>query len=237
MSTTGSDGAVALMEAWLEGLSALRGASPRTIEAYRRDVAGFLGFQTRHQGGPMGRAALARIGVRDMRAWMADARARDLSPRTVARSLSAVKSFYRWLADRHGVDAPAVSGTRGPRLKPRLPRPVDPGAAKAVLDLADLQHPEPWIGARDLAVLTLLYGCGLRISEALSLAGRDLPIVPAGDPETDGVTACGSPARVASSGWFRCCPSRGRQWTPILGSVPTHRSRILRFFAAHAAVP
>ena len=171
-----SDGALAALDAWLEHLSAVRNASPQTCIAYRRDVGGFLRFQAGHVGGPMGVRALGEVSVRDVRAWMADARERGLDPRSVARALSAVRGFYRWLDERHGVASAAVATMRGPRLKPRLPRPVAIEAARKVLDLADCQHREGWIGLRDVAVLTLLWGCGLRISEALSLTGAQVPL-------------------------------------------------------------
>lgn len=164
------------MERWLAELSAIRNASPRTIEAYRRDVAGFLGFLGAHWGGPAGRASLGQIQVRDMRAWMADARGRGLSARSLARALSAVKTFYRWLDRVEGVTSAAVSSTRAPRQSPRLPRPVAEAPAAYMLDLSAAMPAEPWIGARDRAVLTLLYGAGLRISEALALTGADLPL-------------------------------------------------------------
>lgn len=167
---------MALLEEWLARMSAVRGASPRTITAYRRDVAGYLGFLALHEGGPMGAEALGRVAVPDLRAWMAAERARGLSARSLARALSAVKSFHSWLAEARGAPAPAVSATRGPRTKPRLPRPVAPGAAKALLSAVEDLASEPWIAARDLAVVTLLYAGGLRISEALALRQCDAPL-------------------------------------------------------------
>ncbi len=165
-----------LMEAWLERLHAIRGASDKTIDAYRRDVSGFLGFMTRHIGGPIGKTALADVSTPDMRSWMASERQRGVSARSLARSLSAVKSFYRWLAETEGVSSAAVTATRAPKLKQRLPRPVSADAAKALLDRIEVQATEPWVAARDVAVVTLLYGCGLRISEALGLMSTDYPL-------------------------------------------------------------
>jgi integrase/recombinase XerC len=171
----GAPGATALLARWLEGLAGARGASPHTIAAYRRDVAGFLDFLEGHRGGPLGPAAMATVGTPDLRAYMAWARAGGLSARSLARALSAVRGFFRWLAESEGVQAPAVLAVRGPRLKPRLPRPVSPEAAVALIGRAELQHPEPWIAARDAAVVTLLYAGGLRISEALGLARGAFP--------------------------------------------------------------
>lgn len=173
-----SMGAAAAMADWLAQLAGVRGASPRTIEAYRRDVSGYLGFLADHWGGPAGVAALGGVGIADTRAWMARERGRGLSARSLARALSAVRGFHAWLAEAHGVIAPAVSATRGPRLKERLPRPVAPEAAKALIATVADQSLEPWISARDMAVTTLLYGCGLRISEALALTQGDAPLPP-----------------------------------------------------------
>jgi integrase/recombinase XerC len=175
MTAAPSQGAAELMEAWLAQLAAVRGASPRTLVAYRRDVSGYLGFLAEHWGGPAGGAALARVAVSDIRAWMARERGR-ISARSLARALSAVKSFHGWLAQARGLPAPAVTATRGPRVKARLPRPVAPDAARALIATVEAQSLEPWVAARDVAVVTLLYGCGLRISEALGLRQADAPL-------------------------------------------------------------
>ncbi len=171
-----SDGAVDLLESWLGQLGGVRGLSPRTLEAYRRDVSGYLGFLALHEGGPMGAAALAATGTDTLRAWMARERGRGLSARSMARALSAVRGFHAWLAETRGLAAPAVTAVRGPRVKPRLPRPVAPDAARELIATVAAQSLEPWIAARDVAVATLLYGCGLRISEALSLRQGDAPL-------------------------------------------------------------
>ena len=171
-----SEGAARLIEDWLAQLGAVRGLSPRTIEAYRRDVAGYLGFLAGHWGGPAGAAALGRVATSDLRAWMARERGRGLSARSLARALSAVKGFHAWLAEARGLAAPAVTATRGPRIKAHLPRPVAPDAARALIETVELQSVKPWVGARDVAVVTLLYGCGLRISEALALRQSDAPL-------------------------------------------------------------
>lgn len=174
--TEGSQQALHMMEQWLTQMHAVRGVSPKTTEAYRRDVSGFLGFLGNHFGTPAGKKALAAIAISDMRAWMASERTRGISARSLARELSAVKSYYRWLGEEFGIEAASVSATRAPKLKQRLPRPVDPSAAKALIERVELQNKNPWIAARDVAVVTLLYGCGLRISEALSLNRSDHPL-------------------------------------------------------------
>ena len=198
------------LETWLSHLAALEGASPRTVEAYGADLRGFLGFLTRHHGDSLGRAALGRVTISDMRAWMAHERGRGVSSRSLARSLSAVKSFTRWLAEREGFDPTAILATRSPRFQRKLPRPLAEDAARAVLETVELQAAQPWMAARDMAVVTLLWGCGLRISEALRLSGRDHPL-----PDTLRITGKGGrerqvpvlpAARTAVAAYVAVCP-------------------------------
>lgn len=164
------------MQEWLSHQSALKGAADNTILAYQGDVAEFLAFMTEHKGQSQGLGALAQIGVTDMRAWMAHARAGNVGARSLARKLSAVKAFYRWLAEREGFEPTAVLSTRSPKFQKKLPRPLAEDAAREMIDTVELQSDRPWVSARDGAVLTLLWGCGLRISEALSLKGADQPL-------------------------------------------------------------
>lgn len=176
---------------WLIALGSLDDASPATVTAYRADVTGFLAFMGDYQGGAAAPAALRALTITDMRAWMAAERGRGRSARSLARGLSAVKSFYRWWADHDEFDATPVLSTRAPRFQRKLPRPLDEDAARAVIAQVDLQSMEPWIAARDSAVVTLLYGCGLRISEALSLKARDAPL-----PEMLRITGKGKKQRM-----------------------------------------
>lgn len=164
-----STGAFNLLQRWLASITALQGASDKTVEAYQRDVAGFIGFLSNHFGGDLGKTKLGQIKITDMRAWMAFERRRGVGPRSLARELSAVKSFFRWLGEAEGIEVTAPLATRAPKFKPQLPRPVARDQAKALIDIAELQTTDNWTGARDAAVITLLYGCGLRISEALGL--------------------------------------------------------------------
>ncbi len=161
---------------WLDTERALKGAAENTITAYRADVAGFLSFMTTHQGDTLGLAPIARISVTDMRSWMAHERGAGVGARSLARKLSAVKTFYRWLSRREGFEPTAVLSTRSPKYTRKLPRPLAEDAARAMIDTVELQARDGWIAARDVAVVTLLYGCGLRISEALSLTGADYPL-------------------------------------------------------------
>lgn len=164
------------LEDWLIQSRALKGRAENTIDAYRADVLGFLAFMTQYHGGGQGLGPLSRITLRDMRAWMAATRSPDVGSRTLARKLSAVKSFYRWLAEREGFEPTAVLSTRAPKYTRKLPRPLAEDAAKRMIDTVELQSEVAWIAARDTAVVTLLYGCGLRISEALGLNRGAAPL-------------------------------------------------------------
>jgi integrase/recombinase XerC len=195
---------------WLAQLQALEGAAVNTIEAYRRDVTRYLKFLSTHRGGAEGIAAVARSTQSDLRAWMAYERGRNLSPRSLARALSAVKSFTAWAADRTGTDATTVLSARGPKHRRTLPRPLsEEGAAEVLTDIGSDAR-EDWIAARDTAIATLLYGLGLRISEALSLTGADHPL-----PETLSIKGKGGKTRPvpvlpaaaeAVAGYVRLCP-------------------------------
>jgi integrase/recombinase XerC len=164
-----------LLMRWLAQLSAVRQRSPKTVEAYRRDVAGYLGFLAGHQGGPMGRSALGKVTLAELRSWMAAERGRGLSPRSLARELSAVRSFYNWLEVAEGIDCSAIHVVRSPKLPRRLPRPVPVAGARAIVASVS-EDAAPWIAARDQAALTLIWGSGLRISEALGLRQGDAPL-------------------------------------------------------------
>lgn len=163
---------------WLDQCRALNGVSDNTIKAYQSDVIVFLAFMTQHHGDAQGLDPLSKITVSDMRSWMASERARGVGARSMARSLSAVKTFYRWLSDREEFEATAVLSTRSPKFTKKLPRPLAVDAATAMIKTVELQARDGWVAARDAAVVTLLYGCGLRISEALGLLGSDTPLPP-----------------------------------------------------------
>ncbi len=198
------------LEHWLDSLRALQSASDNTLTAYGSDVTDFLAFMSAHFGGPQGMAALENITTGDMRAWMAATRSDGISARSLARKLSSVKTFYRWLAEREGFEPTAILSARAPKFQKKLPRPLAEDAAKAVLDTVALQSQTPWVAARDVAVVTLLYGCGLRISEALGLRGEDAPlpdklrIVGKGDKER--IVPVLPAARTAVDHYLSLCP-------------------------------
>ncbi|MGI9395547.1 MAG: tyrosine recombinase XerC [Boseongicola sp.] len=173
MISPGLSEAVAL---WLAELRALGGRADNTIDAYRADVFSFLNFIQRHEGKSLGKGCLTRLTTKDMRAWMAHERGRGVGARSLARALSAVKNFVGWMAERDGFDPSSVLMTRSPRFQRKLPRPLDEVAARAMIETVELQTTSDWVALRDMAVVTLLYGCGLRISEALGLRGKQAPL-------------------------------------------------------------
>jgi integrase/recombinase XerC len=176
---------------WLDHMAALKDASPHTISGYRADVAGFLDFLAHHHGGAAGMAQLRAVTTRDLRAWMAKARDTGRGARSLARALSALKGFARWLAEREpDFDATAILSARAPKHARPLPRPLDEDAARTVTATISDDKAEAWIRARDIAVVTLLYGGGLRMSEALGLTGRD----------ADTVTTPGASLRILGKG-------------------------------------
>lgn len=195
---------------WLDHLRALNGAAGNTLTAYAHDVTGFLAFLASHHGGGEGLAAVAQVDQSDLRAWMAHERGRGVAARSLARELSAVKNFVAWVADREGVDATNVLSARGPKYRRKLPRPLTVDGARDMIDKVGAQAREDWIAARDIAVLTLLYGCGLRISEALGLTGAAHPL-----PETLRIIGKGGKERLvptlpatrdAVADYVRLCP-------------------------------
>jgi integrase/recombinase XerC len=212
-----------LLEAWLSHLRGVRGRAAATVEAYGRDVSGFLAFQSGHLGGAPGPAELRGLTARDIRAWMAAERARGVGARSLARQLSSVKSFYGWWAERDGFDATAVLSMRAPRHQRRLPRPLTEDGAREMLSGVSEQDARDWVAARDTAVVTLLYGCGLRISEAL---GLDAGLVPL--PDTLRIRGKGGKerevpvlpaARAAVDRYAALCPHELAPGTPLFRGI------------------
>ena len=148
-----------------------RRRSDHTVRAYRASAARLTAFLSDHWGEAIDRAALARIATADMRAYLAKRRGDGLGNASAARELSALRGFLAWA----NPDAPAAR-LKGPRVKKGVPRPISPDDAVALAEEVADEAREPWIAARDWAVLMLLYGAGLRIGEALTLTGAILPL-------------------------------------------------------------
>ena len=172
--------AAAARQEFLDWMAHERRASPLTVEAYGRDTAAFLGFLTPHLGGEPDLAALAGLRLADFRAWLAREGGEGAGAATRARHLSAVRSFFRFLARRHGVANAQLRLLETPKSRRPLPRALSPPHARAVAEEIGEESDSAAIEARDVALFSVLYGCGLRISEALFLDVRDAPL-PGGD--------------------------------------------------------
>jgi integrase/recombinase XerC len=168
---------------WLSHLGSERRMSAKTEEAYERDVRQFLGFLAVHLGGAPSLPKLARLAPQDVRAFMAARRAAGVSGRSLMRALAGVRSFARFLERGGKGQVAALAAVRAPKVAKTLPKPLAIAAAKRVpdIELRAGEEREPWILARDAAVLALLYGSGLRISEALSLRRGGVPAPGRGD--------------------------------------------------------
>ena len=220
---------------WLAYLGAERRMSPKTVEAYARDVHQFLAFLSEHRGGRITLATLVKLAPQDVRAFMAARRADGISGRSLMRTLAGARSFARYL-ERNGKGRVAALGAvRAPKVAKTLPKPLAVSAAKQITD-TDLragEEREAWVLARDAAVLALLYGSGLRISEALGLTRGDVPEPGKGDAIT--VTGKGNKRRMVPvlrrvldliADYVRACPynlplngalfvgAQGRQLSP-----------------------
>jgi integrase/recombinase XerC len=160
---------------WCRWLAEERRLSAHTLAAYRTDLAGFLAFLTEHLGHEPGLAEISGLKPADLRGWLARRQGMGLARSSSARAQSAVRNFLRFLARRRLADASQLVAMRGPRLPRSLPRAL---GIEEVRELADAVAGEPtaeWIAARDVALVLLLYGCGLRIGEALSLKRGEAP--------------------------------------------------------------
>ena len=187
------------LSAWLEHLAHERRLSPRTLEAYGHIGRLYVAFLERHRGEALSLTDLGTVSAAEVRAHLAERRAGDgsdhsgLAARSISQTLSAIRAFHAFLDRRCATPAPQLALVRGPRIKPSLPRPVSEDQARGLLAESQADpDAAPWEAARDRAVLTLLYGCGLRISEGLSLTRADAPLT-----ETLRITGKGGKTRIA----------------------------------------
>ncbi|MBX3568861.1 MAG: tyrosine recombinase XerC [Rhizobiaceae bacterium] len=162
----------AARQSWLDALAKERRLSALTVEAYERDSRQFLQFLTGHCGGPPGIADVAQLRPADLRGFLAARRKDGAGARTLGRGLAGVRSLLRFLERKGLVNAAGAAALRAPKQPKSLPKPLTAADARRVVSADEQLAEDPWIAARDAAVLTLLYGCGLRISEALGLDGR-----------------------------------------------------------------
>lgn len=234
--------------AFLEFLATERRASPLTVATYGGDLAGFLGFLTEHLGGAPDLPALAALRVADFRAWLAHGAAQGRGRATRAKQVSAVRSFFRFLARRHGFDNPQLALLSSP--KPRKPLPKALTAADAMTVVRDIgEMHDGDLALRDTALFALLYGSGLRIAEALALDVRDAPR--AANDSALRVTGKGSKQRIvpvlpavrdAMEAWLRVHPDRQPGAPLFLGARgkrldPGVAQRVLREFRRLNGLP
>jgi len=167
--------AASLADGWAAHLRRDRRRSPHTVRAYVATARRLIDFIGRHRGDAVTPAILRSLEAADLRAYLAHRRVEGLANRSTARELSAVRGFLGFVAGEAGEEAD-LPRVKGPKLKPGVPRPISPGEAVALAEDVAAQAREPWIAARDWAILLLLYGAGLRVGEALGLTGAVLPL-------------------------------------------------------------
>lgn len=214
-----ADDAKAAAEAWYRWLAKEKRFSRHTLRNYGLDLAGFFSFLSAHLGDAASLQDLRELRQSDVRAWLAHRRNDGVQASSLARSLSAVRSFFGRLQRDGLVDNPAARLIRTPKLPHSVPKPLSVPAAQQMIDMVEQGHDQPWLQARDAAILTLLWGAGLRIGEALGLNGEDMP---RGDSLT--VTGKGNKQRLvpilpvvreAIGAYVRLCPYAIGQGTPL----------------------
>lgn len=161
------------LDGWHRQLRDIRRLSNHTLEGYAQDLADFLCFIHDYRAEPLTLALLEGLQAAELRAWLAHRKKQGIGDSSNARAMSSLRNFFRHLEREAGLENAAVFNLRLPRRKAPLPKALTEDSALQALDTIKTLHPEPWVGKRDWALLTLLYGCGLRISEALALTCGD----------------------------------------------------------------
>jgi integrase/recombinase XerC len=203
---------------WLASLAHERRASKNTLRAYGDDAERFLGFLHGHFGATVNEKTLARLTPADIRAFITVRRSEGLGSKGVQRAIAAVRSFFRYLARENILENAAARSVRTPRIQRGLPRPLSENDAARAIERAS-EHDVEWMAARDVALLTLLYGAGLRVSEALSLRRGDVP-VPAsltilGKGSKERVVPMLAAVREAIDSYERILPFTGAKGSPL----------------------
>ncbi|MFN4206986.1 MAG: tyrosine recombinase XerC [Agrobacterium albertimagni] len=206
--------------AWLESLGAERRLSANTLDAYERDTRQFLQFLSGHVGGTVRIDDIKALRPADLRGFLAHRRKEGDGARSLGRHLAGLRSFLRHLERKGLVNAAGASAIRSPKQPKSLPKPLSGRQALAVVAVDTQMNEEPWIAARDAAVLSLLYGCGLRISEALGLT----PDVFQGQPTSLRITGKGGKTRLvpllpavmeAVETYYKLCPYHLEAGAPL----------------------
>lgn len=199
----------ALIQNWRDELADLRQLSPKTLESYDRDLAQFFTFLAQHFGGPVQTQTLAMLKPADMRAFLAFRRNQNISSSSLARALSAIKSFAKFAKKQDVQISKALELTKPPKRKAPLPKALTSNEAKKAISYTKDLEDRDWVAARDMAALSLCYGSGLRIAETLALTKSDL------EPQSLRVTGKGDKVRIvpilpnvraAIENYLRLCP-------------------------------
>jgi integrase/recombinase XerC len=212
--------AAAFAQSWLAALKNERRMAAKTLEAYARDMAQFGLFLQDHLDGPATVAALAALDASDFRAFLARQRNAKIESRSLARKLSSIRSFFRYCERTGHFKCAALAAIRSPKLPHAVPRPLSEEQSDRMVSDTVLEASEAWINARDQAVLTLLYGCGLRISEALGLTVKQSeqnPLVITGKGDKTRLVPMIEAATQSITTYRKLCPF------PLLPSTPLFR--------------
>jgi integrase/recombinase XerC len=209
---------------WLESLKSERRAAPKTLEAYARDMGQFAAFLMDHLGEAPAIADLESLATADFRAFLAKRRSGGAESRTLARQLSAIRSFFRY-AERNGLFRnSALSALRSPKLPHSVPKAlsIEQAGRVARADVLAMDETPKWLLARDAAVLTLLYACGLRISEAMGLTlrqSREDPLIITGKGNKTRIVPVLEQARAAMDAYIGLCPFPLKENEPLFRGI------------------